>query len=151
MPRLTSETTASPFLGLDHLVFLTRDIDGAISHWQQMLDLHTRVEHTEHGVAQAFFTLPDGAFIELVAPTDGESTVSQLIDEKGEGFYVLAMQVADMTSAQEQLKAQGATLVGEGTDRVFVRPASLAEPMVQLWPRDRPHRWRDGKTGGTST
>ena len=141
----------SPFLGLDHLVFLTRDIDGAMAYLQQSLVLHTRLDHTAHGVAQAFFPLSDGTFIELVAPLNDESTVARLIDERGEGFYVLAMQVADMTEAQETLKKNGATLVGEGTDRVFVRPGSPAEPMIQLWPRDRPHRWRDGDTQGNST
>jgi len=143
--------STSPFLGLDHLVFLTRDIDSAIAYWQQSLVLHTRLDHTEHGVAQAFFTLPDRTFIELVGPLNDESSVAQLIKEKGEGFYVLAMQVADLESAQQVLKEQGATLVGEGSDRVFVLPGAPAEPLIQLWPKDRPHRWRDGDSGGTST
>lgn len=144
---MTVDDRVSPFLGLDHLVFLTRDIDVAIAHWQQMLVLHTRVDHTDHAVAQAFFTLSDGTFIELVAPTDDKSTIAQLIDEKGEGFHLLAMQVVDMAEAQEMLKKLGAELLGEGTDRVFVKPGSPAEPMIQLWPRDRPHRWRDGDSG----
>jgi methylmalonyl-CoA/ethylmalonyl-CoA epimerase len=136
----------SVFLGVDHLVFLTRDIKASIINWERMLSLHTRVGHTEHGVAQAFFTLPDGTFIELVAPTDDDSTVAQLIEEKGEGFYVLAMQVTNMLDAQAFLKANGATLRGEGTDRVFVVPEAISEPTIQLWPIDRPHRWRDGTT-----
>lgn len=138
----------SPFLGLDHLVFLTPDIKTAMAYWQQSLKLHTYLEHSEHGVAQAFFTLPDGTFIELVAPTSDDSVVAQMIAEKGEGFYVLAMQVANMEAAQAALKENGAELVGEGTDRVFVKPGSPAEPMIQLWPQDRPHRWRDAGPQG---
>lgn len=141
---MTASDRESPFLGLDHLVFLTRDIESALAFWQRSLDLHTQFDHSEHGVTQAFFTLPDGTFVELLAPTSDDSPVAKLLEDKGEGFHVLAMQVADMIDAQEVLKRNGATLVGEGTDRVFVKPDSAGEPMIQLWQKDRPHRWRDG-------
>ena len=136
-------STESPFLGVDHLVFLTPDIDASIAYWRQSMELHTRLDHKDQGVSQAFFTLPDETFVELVAPLKSESPVARLIADNGGGLYVLAMQVENLEEAQEVLKQNGATLIGEGTDRVFVQPASSDEPLIQLWPVDRPHRWRD--------
>ena len=138
--------TESPFLGVDHLVFLTRDIESAIDYWSQSMELHTRLDHSEQGVSQAFFTMPDGSFVELVAPSHSKSPVAKLIDDNGGGLYVLAMQVEDLEEAQAMLKRNGATLIGEGTERVFVKPASPMEPLIQLWPKDRAHRWRDAQS-----
>ncbi|MEM9624043.1 MAG: VOC family protein, partial [Pseudomonadota bacterium] len=136
---------ASPFTGIDHQVFVVADMEPAIEFWQCQLGvaLQYRTLSEEHHVDQAFFPLPDGTFIELLAPTDTTSPVARVIENQGEGLYVLAMKVADLVSATEVLRASGAVVSGAGTDRVFVRPELPGAPMIQLWPEDRPHRWRD--------
>ena len=143
--------TSSPFTGLDHQVFVVADMAAAIEFWQNQLgiELQFRTVNEEHYVDQAFFPLPDGTFIELLAPTDSASPVARIIEKQGEGLYVLAMKVADLASASETLQANGAVVTGAGTDRVFVKPDVPGAPMIQLWPEDRPHRWRDNPTNNT--
>ena len=138
-------STSSPFTGVDHQVFVVADMEPAVEFWQNQLgmELQFRAVSEEHHVDQVFFPLPDGTFIELLAPTDSESPVARIIEEKGEGLYVLAMKVADLAGATEVLQANGAVVTGEGTDRVFVQSKVPGAPMIQLWPEDRPHRWRD--------
>jgi methylmalonyl-CoA/ethylmalonyl-CoA epimerase len=138
-------STSNPFTGVDHQVFVVADMESAIEFWQNQLgiELKFRTVSEEHKVDQAFFPLPDGTFIELLAPTESSSPVARIIEEQGEGLYVLAMKVADLASATEVLQANGAVVTGEGTDRVFVQPEVPGAPMIQLWPEDRPHRWRD--------
>ena len=138
-------STTSPFLGVDHQVFVVADMESAIELWQSQLgiELKYRTVSEEHYVDQAFFPLSDGTFIELLAPTGSASPVARIIEQQGEGLYVLAMKVADLASATEILQSNGAVVSGAGTDRVFVQPHVPGTPMIQLWPQDRPHRWRD--------
>ena len=141
----------SPFNGIDHQVFVVADLGQAIEFWQTRLglELRHRTVSEEHGVDQAFFPLQDGTFIELLAPTRSSSPVARVIDKRGEGLYVLAMKVADLQSAIEVLKSNGAKIAGEGTDRVFVHPDTSGAPLIQLWPESRPHRWRDNAAAET--
>lgn len=49
----------------------------------------------------------------------------------------------------QPLQTNGATITGEGTGRVFVQPTLPGAPIIQLWPEDRPHRWRDNLATNT--
>lgn len=141
-----NQTEQKPsLLGQDHIVLIVEDMDSAIVKWRDQLGLPLQYEvtHEEHGIRQAFFPLEDGTFMELIAPTNEESRVAQLLKEKGEGIHVLAMQVDDLEASVKQFQDNGAEIIGAGTDRVFIHPDSTNGIMIQLWPRDRPHRWRD--------
>lgn len=133
------------FLAQDHIVLIVADIEVAISQWQDRLGmpLSYRIDHDDHGIRQAFFSLADNTFIELIAPTDENSRVAKLLEEKGgEGLHLLALQVEDLDAAVQGFDERGVTLIGKGTDGVFIHPDSASGVMIQLWPKDRPHRWR---------
>jgi methylmalonyl-CoA epimerase len=129
----------------DHIVLVVADMDSAIAKWRDQfgIPLHHEVTLEEHGLRQAFFPLADGTFMELIAPTREDSRVAEILREKGEGIHVLALQVDDLESSVQQLKENGVELIGAGTERVFIHPDSANGVMIQLWPKDRPHRWRD--------
>ena len=114
------------FLGQDHLVLVVEDMESAVEKWrdQMGLPLAHYVDLEEHGIQQAFFTLSDNTFVELLAATNEESRVAQILKEKGEGIHVVAMQVADLEAAVTQLQANGVELIGVGSERVFVHPDS---------------------------
>ena len=129
----------------DHIVLVVANIESAIEKWRDQLGLPLKhfVTHEEYGISQAFFPLADGTFIELIASTREDSRVAEILKEKGEGIHVLAMQVDDLESSVKQLLDNGVELIGVGTERVFIHPDSANGVMIQLWPKDRPHRWRD--------
>lgn len=132
--------------GTDHVVIAVRDIDEGIRTWGDRLGL--TLSHTadlpEAGLRQAFFALDDGTFIELIAPAGAGSPLDGVLAARGEGIHVLALKVDDLDEAVAGLEARGVRLTGVGTPQVFIHPKSASGVMVQLWPKDRPHRWRDG-------
>ena len=145
-------TTVAPN-ATDHIVVLVADMDNAIQTWETKLGFaltHT-VELEEPGIRQAFFDLPDGTFIELVAPTKQDSRVSELIEQNGEGVHVLALRVDDLDASVAALQAQGVELIGVGTRQVFIKASFANGVLIQLWPSDQPHRWRDHPNLGRSS
>ena len=151
LPESGCMSGSNPFLGVDHQVFVVADMGSSIEFWQGQLaiELQFRTTDEEYGVDQAFFTMPDGTFVELLAPTAGSSPVAKILEKQGEGLYLLAMKVANLASAIVTLQANGATVTGEGSDRVCVQPTVPGAPIIQLWPEDRPHRWRDNLATNT--
>lgn len=129
---------------IDHIVLLVRDIDEAIQIWERLgFKLSYRVHLDDVGLAQAFFILVDGTFIELIAPTAQDNIYAEMLREKGEGLRLLSFRVDDLDEAVADLLQKGVTLRGVGTPRVFIEPESASGMLIQLWPKDRPHRWRD--------
>ena len=138
--------------GTDHLVLLVADIEAGVRTWRDDLGLQLthRADLPEAGMAQAFFLLNDGTFIELIAPASDSSPLNAALESRGEGVHVMAMKVDDLDAAVAELKARGVRLIGEGTPQVFIHPKSANSVMVQLWPIDRPHRWQADSSEGRS-
>jgi len=130
---------------VDHIVIVVEDIDDGIKTWRDNLGLTLshKVDLVEAGIRQAFFSLDDGTFIELVAPAHDKSPVTGILKSKGEGVHVLALNVDDLDESIAQMQEQGVKLIGVGTPQVFVHPKSANGVMLQLWPKNRPHRWQD--------
>ena len=133
-------------VGSDHTVLLVRDIEEGIQTYRDRFNmvLSHRAGNTDVGINQAFFALADGTFLELIAPIDQSSPLHQVVESRGEGVHVLALKVEDLASTVAQLRAENVELVGVGTPQVFIHPKSAHGVMIQLWPIDRKHRWRDG-------
>ena len=118
----------------DHLVVRVGDIDEGIATYRDTLGLTLdRTDESEAlGIKQAFFNLPGGGFIEVVAPINAQSAVGQALDKRGEGIHTVAFAVDDLTAACSALKAGGARLIGEGGSQVFVHPKSTHGVLLQL-------------------
>ncbi len=118
----------------DHLVVRVADLDAGIATYRDALGLTLdRTDESEAlGIKQAFFNLPGGGFIEVVAPIDEQSAVGQALDKRGEGIHTVAFAVDDLAAACARLKEGGARLIGEGGPQVFVHPKSTHGILLQL-------------------
>ena len=117
----------------DHLVIRVGDLDEGIATYQKLgLQLDRTGESEALGIRQAFFNLPGGGFIEVIAPTDGQSAVGQALEKRGEGIHTVAFAVDDLAATCAAMKAQGARLIGEGGPQVFVHPKSTHGVLLQL-------------------
>lgn len=118
----------------DHLVIRVADLDEGIATYRDVLGLtlDRRDESAALGIKQAFFNLPGGGFIEVVAPLDPASAVGQALEKRGEGIHTVAFAVDDLAAACAALKAGGARLIGEGGPQVFVHPKSAHGVLLQL-------------------
>lgn len=134
--------------GIDHIVIAVSDIEQGIETWRDKLGLALshRASHPDAGLEIAFFCLDDGTFLELVSPTSDKSSLMEFLQNKGEGVRLLSLQVDDLDSTVADLSKKGVALEGVGSPRVLIRPESGSGIAIQLWPKDRPHKWRDGET-----
>lgn len=121
-------------LAFDHLVIRVADLDEGIKTYRDTLGLtlDRTGEHAELGIKQAFFNLPGGGFIEVVAPLGEQNAVGQALEKRGEGIHTVAFAVEDLEAACAGLKARGARLIGEGGPRVWVHPKSTHGVLLQL-------------------
>jgi methylmalonyl-CoA/ethylmalonyl-CoA epimerase len=135
--------------GVDHLVVLVKDIQASIETWQKLgFTLSHQAEVETVGIHQAFFLLEDGGFIELIAPSTDASPIAKTLAARGEGIHTVALKVDDLDNTVAALTAQGFELLGVGTPEVFIHPRSANGVRIQLWPRERPHRWQTNPSEG---
>ena len=117
---------------LDHLGVAVRSIDRSLAFWRDALgaDLEgTEVVPTEK-VRTAF--LPVGeARVELLEPTDPDSTVARFLDRRGEGIHHVCFRVDDIDAALRRLGERGIEPVGEAP-----RPGAQGCRVAFLHPRD---------------
>ena len=120
--------------GFDHLVIRVSDLAEGIRTYRDRLGLTLdRTDQTDAlGVKQAFFNLPDGGFIEVVAPTDPNGPVARALTSRGEGIHTISFAVDDLAVASAAMKEAGAQLIGEGGPQVFVHPKSTHGVLLQL-------------------
>lgn len=118
----------------DHLVVRVSDLEAGIKTYQDTLGLTLdRTDQSEAlGIKQAFFNLPGGGFIEVVAPLSAESPVGRSLESRGEGIHTIAFEVDDLQETCAALKEAGARLIGEGSPQVFVHPKSTHGILLQL-------------------
>ena len=118
----------------DHLVVRVQDIDEGIATYRDKVGLELdRTDESEAlGIKQAFFNLPGGGFIEVVAPIDENSAVGKALEGRGEGIHTVAFAVDDLAATCAAMKAGGARLIGEGGPQVFVHPKSTHGVLLQL-------------------
>ncbi len=123
--------------GFDHLVVRVKDIEAGIATYRDGLGLELeRTDESEAlGIKQAFFQLPGGGFIEIVAPTDPDSAVGRALEKRGEGIHTVAMEVDDLEGTVAAMRDAGMQLIGEGGPQVFVHPKSTHGILLQLTPR----------------
>jgi methylmalonyl-CoA epimerase len=120
--------------GFDHLVVRVNDIDAGIATYRDALGLtlDRTDEHEGLGIKQAFFNLPNGGFIEIVAPLGVDSAVGKALEGRGEGVHTIAFEVDDLAATCAAMKEGGARLIGEGGPQVFVHPKSTHGILLQL-------------------
>ncbi|MEJ2087242.1 MAG: VOC family protein [Gammaproteobacteria bacterium] len=120
--------------GFDHVVVRVKDFDAGVATYRDGLGLtlDRTAESDALGIKQAFFNLPDGGFLEVVAPTSPESAVGRALESRGEGIHTFAMAVDDLAATVEALKANDVQLIGEGGPQVFVHPKSAHGVLLQL-------------------
>lgn len=131
---------------IDHIGIAVRDIEEALSFFQDALGIRLeRLSSEEGGKTQVAF-LPVGASdVELVEPQDAESGVAKFLTKRGEGVHHICFEVDDIELALSRLKRYGAELIdaeprtnGQGHRYAFVHPKSAHGVLIELYEKPRP-------------
>lgn len=128
---------------IDHLGIAVRSTDEALRFYQELLGMavtgRETVAHEHVNVAM----LPagpgsDAPRIELLEPTDEESTIAKFIEKRGPGLHHIALRVDDLESTANRLAEAGARILNEprkgagGHTYVFVHPSSTGGVLLEL-------------------
>lgn len=116
-----------------HIVIRVKDLEQGIASYKAMgLTLDRTSESAALSLKQAFFTLPDGSYIEVCSPTDPNSAVGKALESKGEGVHSIVFAVDNIPQTFTDMKSRGVTMIGEPGKQVFVHPKSSHGLLVQL-------------------
>jgi len=89
-----------------HMNFIVRDLEAAIAAYERVLNM--KVAHTEQldqrGVITARFALGD-TWIVLVQPTRADTIPGRHLEEHGEGFFLMSLEVDSLDSEMDRLGA----------------------------------------------
>ena len=126
---------------IDHVAVVVKDLEAAVATYQHNFDLEKAGggEVPSLGIHNAFLQI-GGARIELVTPTSATGPVAEFLEQRGEGMYLLSLEVEDLDKAVTHLEATGARVrvaAGSTGQRLaFVSPKSAHGVLLQLFERE---------------
>ena len=119
---------------LNHVALAVRDIARASKIYRDALgaQISAQVAQPDHGVTTVFITLPNTK-IELLEPLGSDSPISKFLERNPDGgIHHVCYEVADIRTACDKLKAQGARVLGDGEPKV----GAHGKPVLFLHPKD---------------
>jgi methylmalonyl-CoA/ethylmalonyl-CoA epimerase len=119
---------------LNHVAIAVRDIAKAANVYRHTLgaDVSGPVPQPEHGVTTVFITLPNTK-IELLEPLGEASPIAKFLERNPDGgIHHVCYEVDDIRAARDQLKAQGARVLGDGEAKI----GAHGKPVLFLHPKD---------------
>ena len=123
-----------------HLGIAVKDLDPAKLFYGKNLGLELKGEEVvETQKVKVSFIKVGESFLELLLPTAPDSAVAKFLENKGEGFHHLALEVEDIEAAVAELKAAGVRLIDEkpregahGSKVAFIHPKATFGLLVEL-------------------
>jgi methylmalonyl-CoA/ethylmalonyl-CoA epimerase len=119
---------------LNHVAIAVHDLAAASRVYRDLLgaELSAPLPQPEHGVTVVFITLPNTK-VELLEPLGESSPIAGFLARNPEGgIHHICYEVDDIIAARDQLKAQGARVLGDGTPKI----GAHNKPVLFLHPKD---------------
>jgi len=127
---------------IDHVAIIVRDIEQALVFYRDTLGLVPSEikEVPSEQVRIAFLPLggPGGSEIELIEPTNPDSSLSRFLEKRGEGLHHICLEVKDIEAALREMQAKGAAVLdkepriaAEGR-AIFLHPKGTNGVLLEL-------------------
>jgi len=126
---------------LNHVGVVTPSIEAAVKMYTEVLGATSVTDKwamPEQGVWVCFVNLPNSQ-IELIEPYGDKSPITAFLDKNPKGGqHHICFEVEDIYAARDEMKAKGATVLGEprigahGTPIIFVHPKDMGGVLVEL-------------------
>jgi len=126
--------------GLDHVAIAVNKLDDALEIYEHQLGLKLeKIRVVEQQRAKVALLRAGDTRIELLEPTDAESTVAKFLEKRGEGVHHIALLVSDIEKHLKELKDKGIVLIdekprtgAEGGKIAFIHPKSTKNVLIEL-------------------
>lgn len=126
---------------LNHVGVATPSIDASVAMYRDVLGATSITDKwamPEQGVWVCFVNLPNSQ-IELIEPYGEKSPITAFLEKNPKGGqHHVCFEVEDIIAARDEMKAKGATVLGEprigahGTPVIFVHPKDMGGVLVEL-------------------
>ncbi len=119
---------------LNHVAMVVPELEPATATYRDTLGATVSEPQAlpEHGVTVVFVDLPNTR-IELLEPLGDGSPVSNFLERNlNGGIHHLCVEVDDIVSARDELRAKGARILGDGEPKI----GAHGNPVLFLHPKD---------------
>lgn len=127
---------------INHIAVAVPDLTAAENRYRDGLGatLSDRQDLPEHGVTVVFVEL-ENSKVELLYPLGENSPIAGFLAKNPDGgMHHICFEVADILEARDQLVAQGARVLGDGTPKIgahgnpvlFLHPKDFAGTLIEL-------------------
>jgi len=119
---------------LNHVAIAVKDLAKATAVYRNALGAKVTAPtaQPEHGVTVVFVELPNTK-IEFLEPLGENSPIAKFVEKNPDGgIHHVCYEVDDIIAARDQLKAQGARVLGDGNPKI----GAHGKPVLFLHPKD---------------
>lgn len=119
---------------LNHVAIAVKDLAKATEIYKNALGAKVTAPtpQPEHGVTVVFVELPNTK-IEFLEPLGENSPIAKFVEKNPDGgIHHVCYEVDDIIAARDQLKAQGARVLGDGNPKI----GAHGKPVLFLHPKD---------------
>jgi methylmalonyl-CoA/ethylmalonyl-CoA epimerase len=119
---------------LNHVAIAVKDLQAAAKIYRETLgaEVSAAVPQPAHGVTTIFINLPNTK-IELLEPMGANSPIAKFLERNPDGgIHHICYEVEDIRKARDQMKAQGARVLGDGEPKI----GAHGKPVLFLHPKD---------------
>jgi methylmalonyl-CoA epimerase len=131
------------FTKIHHIAVAVKNVEEATKIYTDIFGLQVSSSgaRPQLGIRNAMLPIGDG-FIELIEPLDPQQgPVAKFLQSRGEGIYLVSLEVEDIDLAIKSLSKKGVRLLGADPESrakgamVFIHPNSTKGVLVQLFQR----------------
>lgn len=122
---------------IDHIAIAVKDLDTAVKTFTANFGfpIERIGDVPALNIRRAYLTIGD-AWLEIFQPTNDANPAAKFIAERGEGMYVLSLEVDDLQAATQALGQKGIKVnvqqVPDGPRLGFISPKSTHGVLLQL-------------------
>ena len=127
---------------LNHIAIAVPDLTAAAALYRDTLGAKVSdpIDFPEHGVTTVFVELANSK-IELIHPLGEDSTIENYLKRSPDGgMHHICFEVTDIIAARDQLKREGARVLGDGKPRIgahgksvlFLNPKDFCGTLIEI-------------------
>ena len=127
---------------LNHIAIAVPDLTAAAALYRDTLGAKVSdpIDLPEHGVTTVFVELANSK-IELIHPLGEDSTITNYLKRSPDGgMHHICFEVTDIIAARDQLKREGARVLGDGEPRIgahgksvlFLNPKDFCGTLIEI-------------------
>lgn len=127
------------FKRIDHVVIAVDNLEETAALYAEKFGLQATPAEEVPALGLRQVKLEVGnAYVELAQPTDATGPLARFLKERGEGLYLIAVEVHDLGATVRALREKGARLIGDenledpGPHRVFIHPKTARGALIML-------------------